>query len=201
MPELLTATSLTTTDIADQVRGLLEQKVQQALLAILHRTGEVEEIEQDPAREDVGTGQATARAPPSKPDREAVAAAALRAEILGSNRCTIAELARAFGVSERAIYLWIEKYRLKFVKVANVRYLSPHDVRRALEGEAKGASPPSPPRKPGRQPKGAPAAAAWVKQAETDIATLPTKRSSRPPGHPKRRTDKSLRAEAAAGTT
>ena len=63
------------------------------------------------------------------PDDPAVAA--LRAKLIG-NKVTIAQAAAAFHVSERAIYLAIERDHIPYVKVFDVRYLEPDDLRRAV---------------------------------------------------------------------
>jgi excisionase family DNA binding protein len=57
--------------------------------------------------------------------------AGLRAKLIG-NKVTIAQAAAAFGVTERTVYLAIDRHRIPFVKVFDVRYLEPDDLRRAL---------------------------------------------------------------------
>ena len=57
--------------------------------------------------------------------------AAIRAKMIG-DKMTIAQLAAAFGVTDRAVYNAIEEHRIPFVKIFNVRYLEPNDLRLAL---------------------------------------------------------------------
>jgi hypothetical protein len=61
-------------------------------------------------------------------------AALLRSAIIG-NRVTIDEAAEAFGVTPRAIYQQIAKHNIPFVKVFDIRYLDPNDLRAALIAE------------------------------------------------------------------
>jgi hypothetical protein len=57
--------------------------------------------------------------------------AAIRGSLIG-NRITIAQAATALGVSERAIYLALEKRPIPYVRCFNVRYMELEDLRRAL---------------------------------------------------------------------
>jgi hypothetical protein len=75
--------------------------------------------------------------------------AAIRAKLIG-DKMTIAQLAAAFGVTDRAVYNAIEEHRVPFVKIFNVRYLEPSELRQAL---VKGSN--SPARGRGRPRKAA----------------------------------------------
>ena len=83
--------------------------------------------------------------PPPDPDPVTI-----RLALIG-DRLTIAQLAAAFDVTERAIYSLIDRYRIPFIRVFNERLLKPDDVRHALLGE----TPLPPPRPRGRPRKSA----------------------------------------------
>jgi hypothetical protein len=59
---------------------------------------------------------------------------ALRAELIG-DRVTIEQIAAALGRTTRSIYNLIDRHRIPYVRVLNVRYLKLDDVRRALVGD------------------------------------------------------------------
>lgn len=65
------------------------------------------------------------------PDKTSGRAASLRSAIIGS-RVTIDEAAEAFGVTPRAVYQQIAKHSIPFIKVFDIRYLDPNDLRAAL---------------------------------------------------------------------
>jgi hypothetical protein len=55
----------------------------------------------------------------------------LRSAIIG-NRVTIEQAAEAFGVTPRAIYQKIDAHNIPYIKVFDIRYLDPNDLRTAL---------------------------------------------------------------------
>jgi hypothetical protein len=61
---------------------------------------------------------------------------ALRQKLLGS-KVTIAQIAGACGVGERAVYNWFGRYRIPYVVIPGIgRAAEPEDVRLAMTREA-----------------------------------------------------------------
>jgi hypothetical protein len=67
------------------------------------------------------------------------------ADLVG-NRLTYAQIAAAFEVTERAVYMLVDQYKIPFIKVMNRRYVSPDDIRNAVTRVQAN----TPPRGPGR---------------------------------------------------
>lgn len=62
----------------------------------------------------------------------------LRAKLIG-NRVTIEQAAAAFDVTTRAIYQAIARHKIPFVKIFDVRYLDPEDLRSAIVAQSNTA--------------------------------------------------------------
>ncbi len=74
--------------------------------------------------------------------------ASIRVSIIG-DRKPLKQIAEALGCSERAIYMLIDRYKIPYLKVLNVRHALPADIHAALLREQAN----SPPRGRGRPRK------------------------------------------------
>jgi hypothetical protein len=76
--------------------------------------------------------------------------ASIRATVIG-NRQPYKQIAEALGCTERAVRMLVDRYRIPYIRVINIRHVDPADIHTALLRDQANV----PPRRPGRPRKAA----------------------------------------------